>query len=355
MKKRVISFIISVASMFSLTGITANAGTSEDYLNHLKDLGYERTGYEKLSDDYSFLSNIVEGSYGWAFSNDMYLRPYDSIDDPDAPSLQYDLMNVLRFGDNIGFTIDEAMLAETDLSELKKQINEVNNKFMVSAGSRDGKGKVSFGIYCKDEKRKDCLIDTSDVKKVYAILENIVDSFDYHYDRFCDISVHMYGLTAYSHCIYSYSEDSGNIIVDSSITEKIEEYIQNSGINAQIMIENNVVYVVPSDNISLTEQLDIAKDIYNETGLLPNYHAIPESCLKVSEASIDVYNAIDGDTNNDGELTVADAAAILQYLGNTEQYPISAQGKFNAELDGSDGITVKDAIELQKLVAQRRN
>lgn len=55
-----------------------------------------------------------------------------------------------------------------------------------------------------------------------------------------------------------------------------------------------------------------------------------------------------GDANCDGEVTIADAAAILQYLGNNELFPLEELGKSNADnCDGIAGITVKDALRIQ--------
>ena len=62
-------------------------------------------------------------------------------------------------------------------------------------------------------------------------------------------------------------------------------------------------------------------------------------------------NYLEGDANCDGQLTIADAAAVLQALGNSDKYGLSKQGIFNADLTG-DGLTVMDAIAIQKHSAQ---
>lgn len=55
-----------------------------------------------------------------------------------------------------------------------------------------------------------------------------------------------------------------------------------------------------------------------------------------------------GDVNCDGKVTIGDAAAILQYLGNNEQFPLKEIGKSNASSsDGVAGITVNDALTIQ--------
>lgn len=58
-----------------------------------------------------------------------------------------------------------------------------------------------------------------------------------------------------------------------------------------------------------------------------------------------------GDANCDGRVTIADATAIIQHLGNEDEYALSEQGKINGDIDGVPGITGADANELMKLEA----
>jgi rhamnogalacturonan endolyase len=59
-----------------------------------------------------------------------------------------------------------------------------------------------------------------------------------------------------------------------------------------------------------------------------------------------------GDANCDGKVTIADAAAIFQYLSNPDKYTITAEGKKNSDVyNVGDGITTSDAIAIQKLDA----
>lgn len=68
-----------------------------------------------------------------------------------------------------------------------------------------------------------------------------------------------------------------------------------------------------------------------------------ESLGKAPEQTEDKF----GDANCDGEVTVADAAAILQYLGNKNKFPLSEQGLKNADVDGKAGVTTTDALAIQ--------
>ena len=58
-----------------------------------------------------------------------------------------------------------------------------------------------------------------------------------------------------------------------------------------------------------------------------------------------------GDANCDGIVSIADAAAIFQYIANPDKYPISSQGIKNADVNGKIGITSDDAICIQMLDA----
>lgn len=73
-----------------------------------------------------------------------------------------------------------------------------------------------------------------------------------------------------------------------------------------------------------------------------------------TSAGVDVPSKkIWGDANLDGKVTVADAAAILQFLGNNEKFPLKEEGKINADVfDNGDGITPKDALTIQKAMAK---
>ena len=72
---------------------------------------------------------------------------------------------------------------------------------------------------------------------------------------------------------------------------------------------------------------------------------------KIMNLVIDYNNFIDGDANEDGHTSISDSVAILQNLANSEKYPLSPQGKYNADCDGSDGITGLDAAYIQQLDA----
>lgn len=59
-----------------------------------------------------------------------------------------------------------------------------------------------------------------------------------------------------------------------------------------------------------------------------------------------------GDANLDGRVSISDAVAILQHIGNKDKYCLKPQGMINADVYGNgDGITGNDAFTIQKVDA----
>lgn len=74
--------------------------------------------------------------------------------------------------------------------------------------------------------------------------------------------------------------------------------------------------------------------------------------VKTTTAVTTAGKKIWGDANSDGEVTVADAAALLQFLGNSEKFHLTDSGKDNADVfENGGGLTPKDAVYIQKFVA----
>ena len=59
-----------------------------------------------------------------------------------------------------------------------------------------------------------------------------------------------------------------------------------------------------------------------------------------------------GDVNLDGYVSVADAVAILQFIGNKDKYKLNETQLANADVSGNkDGVTANDALTIQKVDA----
>ena len=55
--------------------------------------------------------------------------------------------------------------------------------------------------------------------------------------------------------------------------------------------------------------------------------------INLEEKDVDVLNSVDGDANEDGNMNIADAATVVQVIGNPDEYTVTSQGEFNADSD----------------------
>ncbi|MBR4626299.1 MAG: dockerin type I repeat-containing protein [Ruminococcus sp.] len=84
-----------------------------------------------------------------------------------------------------------------------------------------------------------------------------------------------------------------------------------------------------------------------------NDQIINVSDLCVTEENCKVERTMDGDSNCDGEVNMADAVLIMQAVTNPDKYGIglttgiNLRGESNADSDG-DGVTQKDALRIQR-------
>lgn len=112
--------------------------------------------------------------------------------------------------------------------------------------------------------------------------------------------------------------------------------------------------IVPVKSMTSTDS-----GVVNDTidcGYIKN-DAIVSYDVKTISGSVTVGDAgssttsVKGDANCDGKVTMADAAAIFQAIGNKDKYALSTQGAANADVVEPAGITAADAVEVQKLSA----
>lgn len=84
-----------------------------------------------------------------------------------------------------------------------------------------------------------------------------------------------------------------------------------------------------------------------DLGITPPPTTSTESSQSSSGGNVTLW----GDSNEDGEVNLADAVLIMQTLANPAKYKITDQGKLNADVDtNGDGVTSGDAFVIQKYV-----
>ena len=95
----------------------------------------------------------------------------------------------------------------------------------------------------------------------------------------------------------------------------------------------------------------ISGDLYDIMGASAYIRINYPECAPHSTEETSLKTAVlpQGDVNCDGNVSVADAVAILQFIGNRDRYPLKEQGKKNADVNGDGAVTALDALEIQKM------
>lgn len=107
-----------------------------------------------------------------------------------------------------------------------------------------------------------------------------------------------------------------------------------------------------SDIIEIT-----ALEAGNVTIAVSTLGCIVPSHIDLTIISVDTPEKVEvsilGDANCDGKVSIADATAILQAVGNPDKYGLTAQGNANADCcNTGDGVTAADALAIKKLDAK---
>lgn len=139
-------------------------------------------------------------------------------------------------------------------------------------------------------------------------------------------------------------------VKDEEEKATLENYLTENNIPYET--DNLVVTLLFDTKMSIYDRMNVYIDIKDNTGLMCEF-GLSESTIEIT----DIKNAfpektLNGDANEDGEVNIADATAIMQYIGNPDKYALTVQGEVNADCyNTGDGITGMDAIAIQKLEA----
>lgn len=144
---------------------------------------------------------------------------------------------------------------------------------------------------------------------------------------------------------------------------RVQSYVAENLPDCELRVDKDeygnqiVQFIPPNENASVEEIMEFAVKINEACGDKVCYgdYLSPTSlgASDTLDSSIDMYNAVSGDANCDGYATIADATLVLQFLTNADEYGLTEQGRYNADVCGNlDGVTALDALEIQKFDAQ---
>ena len=241
-------------------------------------------------------------------------------------------------------------------------VNDVNNALIDYNAESDTKFSVhtrtllSYDYDLKCELTvggsTDVYISAADAKSVCSYLKDmgLISDFTYVANRI----EHREGcLLCTPTSYYKYNTPQGDETFDT-----LSAYVAENGLECTVIKEDtdgddiyDYVTVKPDTPLTLQEHIALSEKIYSDTQLYPAYEE-PVTLAQQSGTDIDMFNSVEGDANNDGAVGISDVTYIMQSISDTDNYALSSQQTFNADVTGgNDGITADDALAIQKYLA----
>jgi len=172
------------------------------------------------------------------------------------------------------------------------------------------------------------------------------------------------------HKLFYWSEPL-NISVNS--IEGINTALTDNNLPAQLSANQDKIRLDYSENITVDGRNAVIDFLFNnydvEFGTRTYYTETTGTCIDLTttqtvtdnfhEINIlqksvlqDMSTTLMGDSNCDGDVNIADAVLVQQFIVNPDKYTLSEQGKLNADVfNTGDGVTMSDALEIQLMIA----
>ena len=351
--KRIAALI--AASVLSTEAVSSmSAGAAYLYDSSVEEFcGLQENGF-KLSEG-SIFDQHISPDYDYYVTVDEEGNPYLNYIDVVVPSyIEITIRNNGGIADKQKFenAINKLGASDSGIYSMSCKSNDENQttsyKIYNSVQNIESKFKneLSFSpdVFETEEFKNTCLSEKQ-AKEIYSALADSELKDSLESVKYYNVGVHINTpLIMRPYDYYLGKEEQ----------ETLKSYIAENNLDYRCTIENpdadySYMTITPNGDVSLEEHLKLADKIFADTGLYYWVNDIPLSSPYSNNDVIDMLNAVDGDANNDGELSLADAVSIMQAIGNPDEYALTPQGKFNADISGdNDGITNTDALAVQK-------
>ena len=367
MKKEIISAVTALTTAFAgMTATTAAADISDSMIYSPPSWGSITTNLS-ISEMEKLVSEYYGQSYKeWAIYG--YSEVFDGVN-----VKVFKKENDFRGAVAAVFNGTSIYMTTENKTEIENFINENYPDYNIDEEYNENGYNLRIWTYDYDESGKDIPDICNKLKE-----KDLISAFDYKIGGY---SLHGMVIPEY---LTGYPTDFSDKKADE-LMQKLNNFVKNNNLNFNVVLFDKqemkqfgngedvsempsyvnsegkypyyfdipVVCVIPNEGVSAYEHSEVARKIYEELGLgqpLAWDQSVNGSIGSESE-HIDVFNAVSGDANNDGRMSISDSVAILQYISNMEKYPLSVQGKYNADCDSNDGITGLDASYIQHLEA----
>ena len=367
MKKEIISAVTALTTAFAgMTATTAAADISDSMIYSPPSWGSITTNLS-ISEMEKLVSEYYGQSYKeWAIYG--YSEVFDGVN-----VKVFQAENNIRGNVVAVYNGTSIYMTTENKTEIENFINENYPDYNIDEEYNENGYNLRIWTYDYDESGKDIPDICNKLKE-----KDLISAFDYKIGGY---SLHGMVIPEY---LTGYPTDFSDKKADE-LMQKLNNFVKNNNLNFSVVLFDKqemkqfgngedvsempsyvdsegkypyyfdmpVVCVIPNEGVSAYEHSEVARKIYEELGLGQPFgweQSVSGSIGSESE-HIDVFNAVSGDANNDGRMSISDSVAILQYISNMEKYPLSVQGKYNADCDSNDGITGLDASYIQHLEA----
>ncbi len=317
MKKKMLSTIISAfICAGSLIPVSSNAVFlyfNEEYL----------AGYELVEDNNIF--------YTYGYSGDMWenyefpeyqLYLKENSDDESKA----ELLKVSDLGIKIPFQISPDSSPEKVKEVLSEYVDLERGFFEIYEDESGDFIQALLITHYSDN------ITEKDIRNIFDDLSENVNLLAFSYSGFLQAE--------FINCNFLYPKEE-------QIIEAFKAYV-NENENTELIETDTKITIAPKGESTLNEKFAVIADMTEKYDIHPRASSY-EAFNTLDTVEIDVLNAIDGDSNNDGSMNMADAVLIMQSIANPDSYALSGQGSFNADVNATgDGITMKDALVIQE-------
>ena len=346
MKKRIISTVLSaVTAISAVTAMNTNAlfgwGTlveEEIEEKFKKCIKLDAKEYECF--------NLAKSEYPNLY---MYTYNLNSTIEPNSRIVIYVLF---KTDDSIWIEVGK----DIDTSEIEKQIKALDEDFEVV--KTYATSDTSYIKVLSEE------FPIETVKEICEIVGDKAIKTDYNFNSYRYDNLQFDYITGYddNRAVDIIEKDGYREVIHESNEEILTEYAENHSDEVELKYFyppnedhrgfepwTGTYYLIPKKELTTMEHLELAKDIYEETGLSPFFYSHESASAPIS-STLDLTDYLNGDANCDNIQSMADAASIFQAIGNPDKYSLSDLGAFNADF-ANDGLTPDDAIAIQKRLA----
>ena len=329
MKKRLITAALSMAVAAASLSFSAFSSDAVPFTETSSTSFYKTLKENYMEVDFSmFRCSLTEGTFRDYHHDSLYFGCTDSGD--------YSIVGLINQPDILFVGCNERFDSE-DAEMLVQEYNELNG----SADLKFDTGELSDGVLVnfqiKSESGEITSVEAKDIcnflkEKGIARQCRYLNEINLVTDSFVCEDFLPY---------YKDLEAEDVLAIKNYLKENnYDWFVQDARYNAGINIASK-------KKVTLEEQIELVNRIYDDLGFGIDWHMT--TITKQIADNVDVLNSVEGDANTDGELTLADSIAIMQSVGNPDEYVLSVQQKFNADFSGNgDGVTNMDALEIQK-------